>query len=87
MAKGYVQRRIASMPRLRDIRETQLGWEVTDIVAKCNGRPSVPTVYRLEQGLPIRLASVTRIFEIVNAGLRAQGKAPLTFDQEVKTSP
>ena len=60
----------ATFLRLRAIREEQLGWEVTDIVSRLpHGKPSGPTIYRLEQGHAIRLASARRVFDVVNAAL------------------
>jgi len=62
--------RKAQFPRLRQIREEQLGWEVTDIVIRlAGGKPSVASIYRLEQGHPIRVANARRVFDVVNAAL------------------
>jgi hypothetical protein len=62
--------RKARFPRLREIREEQLGWDVTDIMAALKGgKPSIATIYRLEQGQPIRLASARRVFDVVNGAL------------------
>jgi len=68
MARNRPRRhRMARFPGLRQIRERQLGWEVTDLVAKLpNGRPSISSIYRLEQGYAIRLASARRVFDAVN---------------------
>lgn len=62
--------RKARFPRLREIRAEQLGWEVTDILSRLpGGRPSMASIYRLEQGHEIRIASARRIFDVVNAAL------------------
>lgn len=63
MKKRIVRK--AKFPRLRELRE-DLGWEVTDIVGKLGGRPSIATVYRLEQGIPIRVAHARKIFDVIN---------------------
>jgi hypothetical protein len=60
----------ATFLRLREIREELLGWEVIDIVTRLpHGKPSAPTIYRLEQGHAIRLASARRVFDVVNGAL------------------
>lgn len=71
MAKRKATRtRKAQFPRLREIREEQLGWEVTDILSRLpGGRPSIASIYRLEQGQGIRVSSARRIFDIINAAL------------------
>jgi hypothetical protein len=62
--------RKAQFPRLRAIREEQLGWEVADIFSRlAGGRPGVASIYRLEQGHAIRVASARRVFDVVNAAL------------------
>ncbi len=62
--------RMARFPRLRDIRERRLGWEVAELVAKLpDGKPSISSIYRLEQGGSIRLPNVRRVFDIVNQAL------------------
>jgi hypothetical protein len=73
--------RIARFPRLRDIRERQLGWEVIELAQKLpDGRPSVSSIYRLEQGGAIRLPNVRRVFDVVNQAL---GQT-LDADKEIK---
>ena len=63
-------RRMARFPRLRQIRAELLGWEIMDIVARLRDRrPSISSVYRLECGLAIRVASARRVFDVVNAAL------------------
>jgi hypothetical protein len=57
--------RKAKFPRLRELREN-LGWDVTDIVSRLPGKPSVSSIYRLEQGLSIRVANARRVFDVVN---------------------
>lgn len=61
--------RLAAFPRLREIRETLLGWEVAELAGRLNHRPGIATIYRLEQGQAIRPASARRLFDVVNAGL------------------
>jgi hypothetical protein len=62
--------RKAAFPRLRALREERLGWDVTDITAKLpGGKPSIASIYRLEQGHSIRLASARRVFDVINAAL------------------
>jgi hypothetical protein len=61
--------RLASFPRLRQLRE-DLGWEASDIHSRLpGGKPSIPSIYRLEQGLAIRVASARRVFDVVNKGM------------------
>lgn len=61
---------MARFPRLKEIRERQLGWEVIDLVARLPGnRPSVASIYRIEQGRPVRIANARRIFDVLNAAL------------------
>ena len=61
---------MARFPRLQQIREQELGWEVTDIVSRLpQGKPSGASIYRLENGLAIRVASARRVFNVVNAAL------------------
>jgi transcriptional regulator with XRE-family HTH domain len=45
--------RNAKFPRLRELRE-DLDLEVAEIAAKLGGKPSISTVYRVEQGQAIR---------------------------------
>ena len=62
--------RMAKFPRLREIRERELGWEVAELVAKLpDGKPSSSSVYRLESGRSIRAPHVRRVFDIVNQAL------------------
>jgi hypothetical protein len=61
--------RKASFPRLSELRE-ELGWEVPDIVRKLTSdRPSQATVYRLDNGQAIRVASARKVFRIINAAM------------------
>jgi transcriptional regulator with XRE-family HTH domain len=57
--------RKATFKRLRHIRE-DLGLEVADIAAKLGGKPSIASIYRLEQGQAIRVAHARRVFDVVN---------------------
>ena len=61
---------MALFPRLREIREQRLGWEVSDIVRRIpEGRPSGSTIHRLEGGEPIRVTNARRVFDVVNGAL------------------
>ena len=57
--------RKVTFKRLRKIRE-DLGLEVADIAAKLGGKPSIASIYRLEQGQAIRVAHARRVFDVVN---------------------
>ena len=60
----------ARFPRLRQIRQEQLGWEIVDILSRLPGnKPSMSSIYRLEQGEAIRMSSARRVFDVVNAAL------------------
>jgi hypothetical protein len=60
----------ARFPRLRRIRQEQLGWEIVDILSRLPGnRPSMSSIYRLEQGDAIRMSSARRVFDVVNVAL------------------
>jgi hypothetical protein len=60
----------ARFPRLRRIRQERLGWEIVDIVSRLPGnKPSMSSIYRLEQGEAIRMSSARRVFDVVNAAL------------------
>ena len=71
MAKrARARQRMATFRRLRQIREEQLGWEATDILSRLpGGKPSIASIYRLEQGHVIRVSSARRVFDVVNAAL------------------
>jgi hypothetical protein len=61
---------MARFPRLRRIRQEQLGWEIVDILNRLPGnKPSMSSIYRLEQGEAIRMSSARRVFDVVNAAL------------------
>jgi len=61
----------ARFPRLRQIRQEQLGWEIVDIVSRLPGsKPSISSIYRLEQGEAIRMSSARRVFDVVNSALQ-----------------
>jgi hypothetical protein len=62
----------ARFRRLRQIRQEQLGWEIVDIVSRLPGaKPSISSIYRLEQGDAIRMSSARRVFDVdvVNGAL------------------
>jgi len=71
MAKRKVrQHRMAQFPRLREIREQRLGWEVADIVRRLpDGKPSASTIHRLDSGEAIRVTNARRVFDVINAAL------------------
>lgn len=59
--------RMARFPRAREHR-VSVGWEVADLAAKLpGGKPSVSSIYRLEDGHAIRYISVIRVFDALNA--------------------
>jgi hypothetical protein len=61
--------RKASFPRLSELRE-ELGWEVIDILRKLTSdKPSIATIYRLDRGQAVRVASARKVFAVVNAAL------------------
>jgi hypothetical protein len=69
MAKRARVQRLAAFPRLRQIRE-DLGWETHDIHSRLpGGKPSIASIYRLEQGRAIRVSSARRVFDVVNKAL------------------
>jgi hypothetical protein len=48
----------ARFPRLRQLRQEQLGWEIVDVLSRLPGnKPSISSIYRLEQGEAIRMSS------------------------------
>jgi hypothetical protein len=60
----------ARFPRLRQIRQEKLGWEIIDILSRLPGsKPSISSIYRLEQGEAIRMSGARRVFDVVNAAL------------------
>ena len=60
----------ARFPRLRQLRQEQLGWEIVDILSRLPGsKPSISSIYRLEQGEAIRMPSARRVFDVVNDAL------------------
>jgi hypothetical protein len=60
----------ARFPRLRQIRQEQLGWEIVDILSRLPAnKPSISSIYRLEQGEAIRMSSARRVFDVINAAL------------------
>jgi hypothetical protein len=71
MARRVKARQLkAKFPRLRQIRQEQLGWEIVDILSKLPGnKPSMSSIYRLEQGEAIRMSSARRVFDVINAAL------------------
>ena len=68
-ARHRKRHRLAQFKRLTEIRES-LGWEVTELAAKLPaGKPSISSIYRLEQGLAIRLTNARRVFDVLNSAL------------------
>jgi hypothetical protein len=62
----------ATFPRLRELREEKLGWDVTELLMKLGGKPSVASIYRLEAGQSVRVANARRVFDVINAALDGQ---------------
>ena len=71
MARNAKARQLkAKFPRLRQIRQEQLGWEIVDILSRLPGnKPSMSSIYRLEQGEAIRMSSARRVFDVINTAL------------------
>ncbi len=68
--RRLVRSQKALFPRLREIREEELGWEVVELVSRLSGhKPSASSIYRLEQGLAIRASNARRVFDVINAAL------------------
>jgi hypothetical protein len=62
---------MAKFPRLREIREQTLGWEVTKLATMlADGKPSISSIYRLEQGYAIRYTNAKRILDLLNGVLQ-----------------
>ena len=60
----------ARFPRLRQLRQEQLGWEIIDILSRLPGaKPSISSIYRLEQGDAIRMSSARRVFDVINGAM------------------
>jgi hypothetical protein len=61
---------MARFPRLQQIREKELGWDVIDIFIRLPAnRPSLASIYRLEKGKAIRMSHARRVFDVVNKAL------------------
>lgn len=61
---------MARFPRLRQIRQELLGWEIVELLSRLPaGKPSIASIYRLEQGQAIRMTNARRVFNVVNAAL------------------
>ena len=68
--RRIVRSQKALFPRLREIREEELGWEVVELVSRLPGhKPSASSIYRLEQGVAILASNARRIFDVINAAL------------------
>jgi hypothetical protein len=65
-----------SPPAIRE----DLGLEVADIAAKLGGKPSIASIYRLEQGQAIRVAHARRVFDVVNADGKLRPEVELKDD-------
>jgi hypothetical protein len=72
MAKRQRTRTLkARFRRLRKIRQEELGWEIVDILSRLPGsKPSISSIYRLEQGDAIRMSSARRVFDVINGALQ-----------------
>jgi hypothetical protein len=73
MAKRQRSRALkARFPRLRQLRQEQLGWEIVDILSRLPGnKPSISSIYRLEQGEAIRVSGARRVFDVINAAMNS----------------
>jgi hypothetical protein len=61
----------ARFPRLRQLRQEELGWEIVDILSRLPGsKPSISSIYRLEQGEAIRMSSARRVFDVINGAMQ-----------------
>ena len=62
----------ARFPRLRQLRQEQLGWEIVDILSRLPGnKPSISSIYRFEQGEAIRVSGARRVFDVINAAMNS----------------
>lgn len=59
----------ARFPRLKKLREEELGWDITRLIGQLAGRPSIASIYRLERGESIRIAHARRVFDAINEAL------------------
>ncbi|MCE7030918.1 hypothetical protein [Jiella avicenniae] len=74
---------MAQFPRLSFLRG-ELGLEVADIARRMSdGKPSVSSIYRLDTGLPIRLISVRKVFNVINDEWKKRGNDALNPDVEI----
>ena len=73
MAKRQRARALkARFPRLRQLRQEQLGWEIVDILSRLpSNKPSISSIYRLEQGEAIRVSGARRVFDVINAAMNS----------------
>jgi hypothetical protein len=73
MAKRQRTRALkARFPRLRQLRQEQLGWEIVDILSRLPGnKPSISSIYRLEQGEAIRVSGARRVFDVINVAMNS----------------
>jgi hypothetical protein len=73
MAKRQRTRALkARFPRLRQLRQEQLGWEIVDILSRLPGnKPSISSIYRLEQGEAIRVSGARRVFDVINGAMNS----------------
>ena len=51
---------------------------MADIAAKLGGKPSIASIYRLEQGQAIRVAHARRVFDVVNVDGKLKPEDDLT---------
>jgi len=73
------RQRLGLYPNLRRHRE-ELGWSVPELLSKVDRGPSEKSVHRLENGYPIRLTSVSKLFNTI-----AKNHNPvLVREEEVK---
>lgn len=70
--RSKVERHLVKFPRLREIRERKLGWDIVDLVSRLQNRPSIASIYRLEQGTGIKPSSARRVFDLINRELNGK---------------
>jgi hypothetical protein len=78
----------ARFPRLRQLRQEQLGWEIVDILSRLPGsKPSISSIYRLEQGEAIRMSGARRVFDVINGALQNYARCQQRTGNELVGAP
>lgn len=60
------------------------GLSVSELARMLGGHPSISTIRRLENGLPISSSSVFRLANALNSAIREQGNATFSVDEEIE---